>query len=69
LGSKILRNLRSSGFNVTAIQRNGSKKQLPKDVKSIQVDLTSKTELVAAFKGQDVVVRYAIVVPNHIAGK
>jgi nucleoside-diphosphate-sugar epimerase len=58
LGSKILRSLRSSGFNVTAIQRKGSDRKLPQGIKSIQVDLTSKSELTAAFKGQDVVVRY-----------
>jgi len=56
LGSKILHSLRSSGFNVTAIQRKGSKKTLPQGVKTIQVDLTSKSDLVFAFKGQDAVV-------------
>ncbi|KAF2436646.1 NAD(P)-binding protein [Tothia fuscella] len=56
LGSKILRNLTSAGFNVTVIQRQGSNKTLPDGVKSIQADLSSKASLVSAFKGQDVVV-------------
>jgi putative NADH-flavin reductase len=57
LGSKILRSLSSAGFNVTAVQRKGTSKTLPEGVKSVQADLTNKSDLIAAFKGQDVVVR------------
>jgi putative NADH-flavin reductase len=58
LGSKILGSLRGAGFNVTAIQRKGSDKKVPEGVPSIQADLASKADLVSAFKGQDVVIRY-----------
>jgi putative NADH-flavin reductase len=46
---------------VTAIQRNGSNNKVADGIKSIHVDLTSKSDLIAAFKGQDVVVS---AVPN-----
>ena len=57
MGSKILKSLQKGGFNVTAIQRKGSKNAVPEGVKAVQVDLSNKSELVSAFKGQDVVVR------------
>jgi len=57
LGSKILNSLVRAGFNVTAIQRTGSTKQVKQGIVSIQVDLTSKADLLSAFKGQDAVVR------------
>lgn len=63
LGSKILQSLVGAGFNVTAIQRAGSTKKVKQGIKSVQVDLASKTDLLAAFKGQDVVVS---AVPNPV---
>jgi putative NADH-flavin reductase len=57
LGSKILKSLVGVGFKVTAIQRSESTKQVRKGITSVQVDLTSKADLLSAFKGQDVVIR------------
>jgi putative NADH-flavin reductase len=56
LGSKILVALKNAGFTVTAIQRKESTNVPADGVKSIKVDLTSGSDLIAAFKGQDVVV-------------
>ncbi|KAL3426304.1 isoflavone reductase family protein [Phlyctema vagabunda] len=56
LGSKILRALIDAGFNVTAIQRKSSDSTVPGTTKSIKVDYSSQSDLVSAFKGQDVVV-------------
>ncbi|PQE25306.1 isoflavone reductase family protein [Rutstroemia sp. NJR-2017a BBW] len=56
LGSKILVALKNAGFTVTAIQRKESTNVPADGVKSIKVDLTSGSDLTAAFKGQDVVV-------------
>ncbi|QDS68150.1 hypothetical protein FKW77_010330 [Venturia effusa] len=63
LGSKILKSLVGAGFNVTAIQRAGSTKQVQAGIKAIQVDLSNKTDLSSAFKGQDAVVS---AVPNPV---
>lgn len=68
LGSKILRSLTGTGFNVTAVQRKGSSKTLPEGIKSVQVDLTNKADLIAAFRDQDVVVRYQTSVRSSSLG-
>ncbi|KAL0262864.1 hypothetical protein SLS55_001838 [Diplodia seriata] len=57
LGSYILKALKSEGFTVTAVQRNGSKNNAPPEADgSIKIDTSSKAELTSAFKGQDAVV-------------
>ncbi|KAM0545353.1 hypothetical protein ACHAPJ_011425 [Fusarium lateritium] len=61
LGSHILTASKGAGFAVTAIQRKDTTKTVPEDVKSVKVDLSSKDDLVAALRGQDVVVS---AVPN-----
>jgi putative NADH-flavin reductase len=65
LGSKILKSLIGVGFKVTAIQRLESTKQVRKDITSIQVDLTSKADLLSAFKGQDAVIRQVWISYSH----
>ena len=40
------------------MQRKGSTNVLPEGTKSVTADLTNKADLVAAFRGQDAVVRY-----------
>ncbi|KAF4539864.1 Isoflavone reductase family protein [Lasiodiplodia theobromae] len=57
LGSHILKALKSEGFTVTAVQRNGSKSSAPPEADgSLKIDTSSKDELTSAFKGQDAVV-------------
>ncbi|KAH6668425.1 hypothetical protein B0J14DRAFT_658335 [Halenospora varia] len=59
LGSKILVALNNAGFIVTAIQRKDSRNVVAGAARSIKVDFSSESDLIAAFKGQDVVISAA----------
>jgi hypothetical protein len=56
LGKHILTALQTAGFTVTAIQRKDSSNTLPTGTKGLKVDLSSESDLTAAFANQDVVV-------------
>ncbi|CAI6339383.1 unnamed protein product [Periconia digitata] len=56
LGPAILSNLADASFNVTIISREGSASTFPSNFKVVRADFSSHDSLVAAFKGQDVVI-------------
>lgn len=56
LGQNILGELVGAGYSVTAVQRSALDKKVPGSVRSVQVDLTDKEQLISAFKGQVAVV-------------
>lgn len=66
VGPAILGALVNAGFDVTVLQRQGSKSSVPDSVKAVAVDYESIDSLATALKGQDALVSALPISPSKV---